>query len=90
MHVLPGAMGTLVTTVCAHDNSFWCPCCRATQCLGAVLEVELSSLGLLVSGVNQSWVRDGGLMVISLTWDPVLSQWGCSKPEEELCGASQI
>lgn len=28
------------------------------------MEVELSSLGLLVSGVNQSWVRDGGLMVV--------------------------
>lgn len=40
------------------------------------MEVELSSLGLLVSGINQSWVKDGGLMVVSPTWDPALSQWG--------------
>lgn len=82
------SVGTLVTTVCAHDNSFWCHCCRVSQSLGAVMEVELSSLRLLVSGGNQSWVGDEGLMVVFPTWDPVLSQRGCLKPEEELCRAS--
>lgn len=42
----------------------------------------------MVSAGNESWVKDEDLMAASPAWDPVPSQWGHSKAEEQLCGAS--
>lgn len=39
-----------------------------------------------MSGGNESWVKDEDPMAASPAWDPVPSQWGHSKAEEQLCG----
>lgn len=56
--------------------------------LGITEKVKRRSLGLVVSAGNESWVKDEDLMAASPAWDPVPSQWGHSKAEEQLCGAS--
>lgn len=56
--------------------------------LGITEKVKRRSLGLMVSGGNESWVKDEDPMAASPAWDPVPSQWGHSKAEEQLCGAS--